>query len=168
MKNVEKKPRLKILAGGQTGVDRAALEWALADGLPHGGWCPKGRKAEDGSIPSRFRLQETRSRTYAVRTRWNVRDSDGTVIFSRHRRLLGGTRRTADAAAKLGKPLLHLTSSLGAAQAARRLESFIRKHAIAVLNVAGPRASEEPGIGRFVETVLSRVLKKIRRREEVR
>lgn len=149
----------KILTGGQTGTDRAALEWALANGVPHDGWCPKDRKAEDGRIPSRFRLRETRSRTYAVRTRWNVRDSDGTVIFSRHRRLMGGSRRTMEAARKLGKPLLHLTGSMDVTEAAQRLNAFIRQHHITVLNVAGPRASEEPGIGEFVQTVLARVFK---------
>jgi hypothetical protein len=150
---------LKIIAGGQTGVDRAALEWALANGLPHGGWCPRGRKAEDGRIPSRFRLKETRSFTYAVRTRWNVRDSDGLVIFSRRRRLMGGTRLAAEAARKLGKPWLHLTGLRDAVAAARRLAAFIQKHRIIVLNVAGPRASEEAGVGEFVRVVLARVLK---------
>jgi hypothetical protein len=118
------KPPFKILSGGQTGADRAALEWALAEGLPHGGWCPGNRKAEDGRIPSRFRLKETRSRTYAVRTSWNVRDSDGTVIFSLHRRLMGGSRRTAETARKLGKPLLHLTGSRDATEASRQLNAF--------------------------------------------
>jgi hypothetical protein len=155
------KPPLKIVAGGQTGVDRAALEWALAKGLPHGGWCPRGRKAEDGRIPSRFRLKETRSRTYAVRTRWNVRDSDGIVIFSLHRQLMGGSRLAAETAVKLGKPMLHLTGSLDAAEAAWQLDAFIQKHRITALNVAGPRASEEPGIGQFVEAVLARALKKV-------
>jgi hypothetical protein len=154
------KSLFKILAGGQTGADRAALEWALVNGLPHGGWCPRNRKAEDGRIPSRFRLKETRSRTYAVRTRWNVRDSDGTVIFSPRRRLLGGTRRTAEAARKLGKPLLHLTGLLGATRAARKLNAFIQQHRIAVLNVAGPRESEEPGVGEFVRVVLASALKR--------
>ena len=153
------KPPFKILSGGQTGVDRAALEWALANGLPHGGWCPRNRKAEDGRIPSQFRLRETRSPTYAVRTRWNVRDSDGTVIFSRRRQLMGGTRRTMEAARKLGKPWLHLTSSLDATRAARQLNAFIQRHRIAVLNIAGPRVSEEPGIGQFVEAILTRALK---------
>jgi hypothetical protein len=160
MQNEEKKPRLTIIAGGQTGADRAALEWALANGVPHGGWCPRDRKAEDGRIPSRFRLRETRSSTYAVRTRWNVRDSDGTVIFSGRRRLRGGTRRTVEAVRKLGKPWLHLPGSLGAARAARQLDAFIQRHRIAVLNVAGPRESEEPGIGRFVAAVLACGLKR--------
>jgi hypothetical protein len=162
------KPPFRILAGGQTGVDRAALEWALAHGVSHGGWCPKDRKAEDGRIPSRFRLRETRSRSYAVRTRWNVRDSDGTVIFSRSRRLAGGTRWTVAAARQLGKPWLHLAGALGAARAARQLDAFLRRHHIAVLNIAGPRASEEPGAGRFAAAVLARALKRNRRERKSR
>jgi hypothetical protein len=94
-----------------------------------------------------------------VRTRWNVRDSDGLVIFSRHRRLVGGSRLAAETARKLGKPWLHLTGSLDAAAAARQLGAFIQKHRITVLNVAGPRASEEPGVGEFVTATLSGVLK---------
>jgi Circularly permutated YpsA SLOG family len=146
----------KIVSGGQTGADRAALDWAIAHGVRHGGWCPRGRKAEDGPIPRRYRLKETRSGVYAVRTRWNVRDSDGTVIFSVKRRLTGGTRRTRKFALKLGKPLLQLNAMGGAAHAGRRLTQFIRRHAIGVLNVAGPRASEEPWIWQFVWVTLTR------------
>ena len=75
-------PQFKIVSGGQTGVDRAALEWATANGVTHGGWCPKGRKAEDGMIPPEFKLNETFSEDTSIRTRRNVEDSDGTVIFS--------------------------------------------------------------------------------------
>ena|SRR2546425_12464089 len=71
-----RKSPFKIVAGGQTGVDRAALDWAIAQGVRHGGWCPKGRRAEDGTIPRRYRLKEARSPAYHVRTRWNVRESD--------------------------------------------------------------------------------------------
>src|SRR5262245_13445725 len=87
---------LKIISGGQTGVDRAALEWALARGIPHGGWCPKGRRAEDGIIPPRFQLEETDSDNPSVRTRGNIRDSNGTVIFSGSLELSGGTKETAE------------------------------------------------------------------------
>ncbi len=73
---------LKIISGGQTGADRAALDWAIRNGIPHGGWCPKGRKAEDGPIEAKYQLQETPSSKYLQRTDWNARDSDGTVIFS--------------------------------------------------------------------------------------
>jgi hypothetical protein len=99
---------IKIISGGQTGADRAALDWALSHGVPHGGWCPCGHKAENGLIPPRYNLTETRSTAYLLRTRWNVRDSDGTAIFSLESRLSGGTQRAAEIAAKLKKPLLVL------------------------------------------------------------
>jgi hypothetical protein len=150
------KPPLKIIAGGQTGADRAALAWAVARGVPHGGWCPKGRKAEDGAVPPQFQLRETGSGNYAVRTRWNVRDADGTVVFSLRRRLTGGSRLTVEIARQLGKPFLHLTPAPGVAESARCLDAFIKQNGVAVLNVAGPRASEESGVGEFVGAVLSR------------
>ena len=121
------RPRSKIISGGQTGVDRAALEWALAHGIAHGGWCPKDRKAEDGLIPPRFHLQETGSGNSTIRTRWNVRDSDGTVIFSSKARLSGGSLKTAQFAVALGKPLLRLTVATGIRKAAAQLTAFIRK-----------------------------------------
>jgi hypothetical protein len=148
----------KIMSGGQTGVDRAALEWALVNGVPHGGWCPKGRKAEDGIIPIQFQLKETGSGNHSMRTRRNVQDSGGTVIFSKGLELSGGTKETAEFAEKIGKPLLHLVSSLEV-EAAAKLDAFLKEHSIVVLNVAGPRASEEPDTGKFVQTVLSRALK---------
>lgn len=149
---------LKIVSGGQTGVDRAALEWALEHGFPHGGWCPKGRMAEDGIIPPQFQLTETSSDKYPVRTRRNVRDSGGTVIFSQEESLTRGTLKTAKIAKEIGKPLLHLVASLGVNEAATSLSKFIRENEIRVLNVAGPRASKEPDIGVFVKAVLTRAL----------
>ena len=153
------KRRFKLIAGGQTGVDRAALDWALANGFAHGGWCPKGRKAEDGIIPTRFQLKETASGNYAMRTRRNVRDSGGTVIFSGGLELGGGTKATAECAKAIGKPLLHLASSLEVKEAARQLVAFLKEHGIVELNVGGPRASEEPDTGRFVQAVFSQALK---------
>lgn len=153
------KPALKIISGGQTGVDRAALEWALANGVPHGGWCPKGRKAEDGTIPPQFQLRETEGDDYSTRTRWNVRDSGGTVIFSTKPELMGGTKQTAEIAGELGKPLLHLTNATGADEAAARLKSFVAEHSITMLNVAGPRESQEPDAGAFAGAVLARAFK---------
>ena len=149
----------KIVSGGQTGVDRAVLEWAVASQVPHGGWCPRDRKAEDGVIPLKFNLTETDSPTYAVRTRWNVRDSDGTVIFSATSQLNGGSKLTRESAETQGKPWIHLDVSEGVAEAVRRLNRFIDRHDIATLNVAGPRASEEPDNSHFVQAVLSRALK---------
>ena len=86
---------LKIVSGGQTGADRAGLDWAISMGIPHGGWCPRGRKAEDGVIPARYQLTETKSADYLTRTRWNVRDSNATVIFTLKPTLSGGSLRTA-------------------------------------------------------------------------
>jgi hypothetical protein len=155
------KSTLKIVAGGQTGVDRAALEWALANGVSHGGWCPKGRKAEDGVIPPQFQLRETGSDNYSIRTRRNVRDSGGTVIFSERAELTGGTKETAEFAKAIGKPLLKLVSSAGIQESATQLNSFLKEHGIVVLNVAGPRASEEPEVSRFVNAVLTQALQSL-------
>ena len=150
-----RRSRFKIVSGGQTGVDRAALDWAIAHGVRHGGWCPKGRRAEDGIIPRRYRLKETRSPAYNVRTRWNVRESDGTLIVSANHLIVGGTKLAAEFAESLKKPLLHLAMTTGARRAARQLDRFITQHRIHVLNIAGPRDSEEPGIQKFVQDVFT-------------
>ena len=84
----------KIVSGGQTGADRAALDWAIAHQIPHGGWCPKGRKAEDGKLDTRYCLNETPSADYAQRTSCNVWQSDATVIFSLKKALIGGSHLT--------------------------------------------------------------------------
>ena len=84
----------KIVSGGQTGADRAALDWAISRGVPHCGWCPKGGRAEDGPIPARYCLEESGSANYLVRTERNVVDSDGTVIFTLETELTGGSKRT--------------------------------------------------------------------------
>ncbi len=145
---------VKIVSGGQTGADRAALNWAMTHGVPHGGWCPQGRKAEDGTIAPGYRLTETPSDSYVQRTEWNVRDSDGTVILSLSRTLTGGSRRTAELAQQHGKPWLHLSKDANTGNAGERLRRFVQEHYIRVLNVAGPRASTEPDIGEFVTTTL--------------
>jgi hypothetical protein len=142
----------KLISGGQTGADRAALDFALARRLPHGGWCPRGRGAEDGPLAPQYRLQETPADDPAQRTEWNVRDSDGTAIFSLTPILSGGTALTAVCARRLRKPWLHLTPA--DAHPARRLREFVGSHHVAVLNVAGPRAGEEPAVGAFVRAVL--------------
>lgn len=134
---------LSIVSGGQTGVDRAALDTALALGLRVGGWCPLGRRAEDGPIASAYHLQETPNQDYAQRTEWNVRDSDATLILFRGR-LSGGSARTAEHAARLGRPLL--TLDLDAAPDPALAAGWVRKQGVRVLNVAGPRESGAPGI----------------------
>lgn len=90
----------KILCGGQTGADGAGLEWAIMNGITHGGWCPKGRRSELGPIDAKYHLQETSSSNYLQRTEWNVRDSDGTVIFSLAEHLTSGSLKTLEFAIK--------------------------------------------------------------------
>jgi len=137
-------PRIeKIISGGQTGVDRAALDVALAMGIDCGGWCPKGRRAEDGAIPSRYPLAETASPAYSQRTKRNVRDSDATLILSRGQPR-GGTLLTQRTAVELGKPCLSI--DLGAPAALAEIRDWLDRHAVGVLNVAGPRESQSPGI----------------------
>lgn len=139
-------PIARIVSGGQTGVDRAALDVALALGLPHGGWVPRGRTAEDGPLDRRYRLRETPSADAAQRTAWNVRDSDATLLLSRGP-LAGGSALTQRLARESGRPLLHLDlSHLDAPAAAETLARWLSSLAGTTLNVAGPRASEDPGI----------------------
>lgn len=135
--------KVKIVSGGQTGVDRAALHAALEIGLPVGGWCPKGRLAEDGVIPAELPLQETDSADYAVRTEKNVLDSDGTLILSAGP-LQGGTELTVKLALRHGKPLTVV--DIGNPPDLVNLTRWARDHGIRVLNVAGPRESTRPGI----------------------
>src|SRR6266852_502187 len=141
--NSRKSMFAKIVSGGQTGVDRAALDVALELGLPCGGWCPKGRRAEDGPIPERYPLTETSSRAYPQRTRCNVLDSDGTLILTRGRPA-GGTALTIKIAAENDKP--YLVADLSRQADPDRVRTWCRAHQIRVLNVAGARASESPGI----------------------
>jgi hypothetical protein len=148
---------LKIISGGQSGADRAALDWAIARGVAYSGWCPKNRKAEDGVIPERYVLRETPSEDFTQRTEWNVRDSDGTVIFSVRPDLEGGSELTRRIALKLGKPVIHLCRSETHSAAHVALKKFIQDNQIRALNVAGPRASEEPDISAFVAEVLQAV-----------
>jgi hypothetical protein len=158
---------IKIVSGGQTGADRAALDFALENRIPHGGWCPRGRVAEDGTLPDRYSLHETPSRKYAERTVWNVRDSDATVVFSIAANPQGGTRLTLRVAEGLRKPTLHLSrdslaceSNDAVALAAEKMLAFIAEHTVKTLNVAGPRASQEPEISTFVQSVLQRVFRR--------
>lgn len=137
--------RLWIVTGGQTGVDRAALDTALALLLPVRGWCPKGRLAEDGKIPPVYPLQETTSTDYAVRTEWNVRDSDGTLVLA-YGRLEGGTKLTDDLAHQYNRPVLIIDVLSFSGNDAARFWSWILEHKIRILNVAGPRESAQPGV----------------------
>jgi hypothetical protein len=144
----------KIVSGGQTGADRAALDWAIKRGVAHGGWCPKGRKAEDGVIDPRYSLTETPSESYSLRTEWNVRDSDGTAVFSVGRELRGGSLLNVDLAGRYNKPVIHLCAQDEGTNHAQELRAFIEEFGISVLNIAGPRESDEPEVYRFVSRVL--------------
>ena len=133
----------KVISGGQTGVDRAALDVALAAGLSIGGWCPKGRLAEDGMIPTTYPLQETPSPHYAQRTRWNVRDADATLILTRLDPT-GGTALTIHTARRLHKP--YRVIDLTRKPDPHAVALWISEVEMSVLNVAGPRESTCPGI----------------------
>ncbi|MDF1860681.1 MAG: putative molybdenum carrier protein [Verrucomicrobiales bacterium] len=143
----------KIVSGGQTGVDRAALEWALCTGMTCGGWCPAGRVAEDGPIDERFPLEETPGEGYSQRTEWNVRDSDGTVLLSLEPRLTGGTQLTKKFARKWNRPCLTL-SRAETEDPGYALQKFVETNRIEILNVAGPRETTEADCGRFAAEVL--------------
>lgn len=134
---------VRIISGGQTGVDRAALDVAMARGLACGGWVPRGRRAEDGCLPLRYPMRESRRNSYGERTRLNVRDADGTLILTRGRPI-GGTALTAVLAQRLGKP--YLLVDLENAPNPATINQWIDERGIRVLNVAGPRESTCPGI----------------------
>ncbi|MFA5191135.1 MAG: putative molybdenum carrier protein [Verrucomicrobiia bacterium] len=142
----------RIVSGGQTGADRAALEFAIEHNISHGGWCPKGRRAEAGPIDPRYNLMETPSANYEQRTEWNVRDSEATVIFTLSPELSGGSKKTEDFAKKHAKKCLHLHAKLETP--AVFLTKFVEYHKVQVLNVAGTRGSKEPTVGQFVKRVL--------------
>lgn len=145
----------KIVSGGQTGVDRAALDVAIALNIPHGGWCPKKRKAEDGAIPLHYQLQETPSIYYKVRTTWNVRDSDGTLIFIQGPPK-GGTLLTITMAQNLKKPFL--VFDILENKQMETIIDWIKANQINVLNIAGPRESQKPGIYDLAYRMLHQLL----------
>jgi hypothetical protein len=136
----------KIISGGQTGADRAALDVAIELGIAHGGWIPKGRKTESGRLPSRYQLKEMPTDSYPKRTEQNVLDSDGTLIIS-HGELTGGSEYTRQMAEKHGKPWMHIDANKTSVEAAVQvIRAWISGSGIKILNVAGPRASEDSKI----------------------
>jgi hypothetical protein len=147
----------KIISGAQTGADRAALDFAIEVGIPHGGWVPKGRKAEDGTIPEKYNLQEMPTASYPARTEKNVLDSHGTLIIS-HGNLTGCSLRTKEVADQHNRPYLHIDlTKTNPFIAAGKIINWIAAYGIEILNVAGPRASKDPKIYQDTLKVLKSV-----------
>ena len=147
-----------ICSGGQTGVDRAALDAALALGIPCGGWCPQGRRAEDGAIPARYPLRELPSCEYRGRTLRNVQDSDATLIIS-YGQPTGGTKLTREYCEQENKPYLMIDAAeVTLALATNKVRAFLHQYGIVRLNVAGPRASQQPQAYEYTYSVLTKVL----------
>jgi hypothetical protein len=148
----------KIVSGGQTGVDRGALDAGLNKGFPVGGWCPAGRTAEDGRIPDRYPLLELPGAGYRQRTKRNVVDSDGTLIIY-FDRLFGGTEATLGFCMKAHKPYLLIdATAVSVNRATRKVLGFLVDTNVARLNVAGPRASDASTAHGYTESLLMRVI----------
>jgi hypothetical protein len=145
----------KIISGGQTGVDRAALDVALELGIPCGGWCPQGRRAEDGVIPARYPVQENDSPRYPPRTAMNVREADGTLVLTRGTPDRG-TALTIEIAKRQKKPALIV--DLDQADGVVQIRAWLQAEQIKVLNVAGPRESSRVGIQEQAAGLLRDVL----------
>lgn len=154
----------KIVSGGQTGVDRAALDVAIYLDIPHGGWCPLGRRSENGKIPDIYQLRETSERRYTVRTEKNVVDSDGTLILYR-KQMAGGTELTYRLVRKHKRPCLAIDldeavdeTAKGQSDRYRAFSDWVIDFNVNVLNVAGPRESTSQGVGRLAEAFLVKAL----------
>jgi len=148
----------KIISGGQTGADQAALDAAIKLGIPHGGWVPKGHITENGPLPDKYNLVEMPTTSYPERTKKNIRESDGTLILS-HGRLTGGSEYTRTWALKYGKPMLHIDlSSITPFDASVLINDWIVEYDIKTMNVAGPRASKDSKIYQSTLDIIESVL----------
>ena len=150
----------QVVSGGQTGVDRAGLDAAISLGIPHGGWCPEGRRAEDGTIPEHYQLHEVAGKDYAIRTRINVEDSDRTLILFEDS-MSRGTGLTAKNAERLGRPLCTVDvieflewDEARFGEEIGNVCDWLEENEIATLNIAGPRESSSPGIGGIAKAFL--------------
>jgi hypothetical protein len=155
---------MKVVTGGQTGVDRAAMDVALEFGLPIGGWCPRGRLAEDGQIPTRYPLFETRTSEPHVRAQRNVEGSTATMIITRGAPI-GGTRFTFEVARSMRRPVLVLDLANPFSENVARAVEWLDEVQPLVLNVAGPKESGAPGIADQTKKLLTAVLRRAVPRE---
>jgi hypothetical protein len=147
----------KIVSGGQTGADRAALDFSIKHNIPHGGWIPKGRLAEDNPLPDHYHLREMPTSSYPARTERNVIDSDGTLIIS-HGKLAGGSDLTRKFAILHGRSWLHIDlNQTDHTDAAAKIKEWIVQEEIEILKVTGPRASKDPHIYHKVMEILELV-----------
>lgn len=149
----------KVVSGGQTGVDRAALDVALAMGVEVGGWCPRGRWAEDGPIPEHYPLSETKSTDAHVRTQRNVEASTATLVLTRGSPM-GGVRYTVEIAESIRRPLLMIDLNDGAPDHIQAIATWLDQVRPAVLNVAGPRESGAPGVSEQTKHLLKRAFER--------
>jgi len=144
----------KIVSGGQTGADRAALDFAIKKSIPHGGWIPKGRLTEEGPLSDHYQLREMETRNYSKRTEQNVIDSDGTLILS-HGKLSAGSALTKQFAKKHQRPCLHIDfNNASMPESAKQIKKWVDGNEIKTLNIAGPRASKDSRIYRKTLEVL--------------
>lgn len=148
---------IKIICGGQSGVDRAALDFALENGMPCGGWCPFGRLAEDGIIPDTYPLKESVTTDYEERTKLNVRDSDGVIIMYQDE-MDKGTQLTINIAHSKRIPLLEINLKDYQTNIKEVLNEWLIKNKILILNIAGPRESSTPGIYNDTKSFLDNLL----------
>ncbi len=149
----------KIISGGQTGVDQAALDAAIACGIEYGGWLPAGRKTENGPLPMRYALVELESESYPARTRRNIVEADATLIIS-HGPLTGGSALTANIAQKMNIPYMHLDlNRLSGEVRLKKVQAWLQEIKPVILNVAGPRASSDSRIYQLSYDIVVELLK---------
>jgi hypothetical protein len=148
---------MKILSGGQTGVDRAALDYAIDNNIICGGWCPKDRLAEDGVIPEKYPLTEASIKSYSWRTELNVRDSDATLVITSGL-MSNGTELTKKMAEKMKKPLLIFDLEGNDNLKKEKFNNWLNENNVEIMNIAGPRESTSPGIYQKAYLLLQKLL----------
>jgi hypothetical protein len=148
----------KIISGGQTGADQAALDSAIQLDMPHGGWVPKGRITQEGSLPDKYKLQEIPDDSYPSHTEQNVIDSDGTVIIT-HGKLYDGSDYAREMSVKHGRPWIKIDLDITAPlDAALKISNWIIENSIAILNITGSSADKDPKIYEKTRDIIDGVI----------